>query len=535
MNDESEIRQMSRISYSVKNVKVSLAFYMLVLLLNFFSRRIFLETLGNELVGLSETVMSYIGFLNLAEMGLTVAIANVLYAPLYGGDREQVTELVSLLGWLFRLVGILIGAAGLIFAVFIPWIFAKDIAGGLDAGLVYATYFTFLTTTLLSYLVNYKQNLLVADQRGYAVTKVFNLCLILKVLLQMALLKWAGAGYLTWLVLELVFGVVFAVWLEAVVRRVYPWLRSSPLLGRGLVRKYREVFAGAKRIFAHRIAGFVLVQSDKLVISQVLSLTMVSFYTNYSIIINRVTTFITGTLQNSYAGVGNLVAEGNREKIRLVFWQFNAMYFWLGGTVAFAFYKMIDPFIVLWLPPERYELFSGPVVLMLVGTLFIGLIRQTVQYFLNAYGLYHDVWAAWTEAGLNVAISVWACLHYGVAGVVAGTLLSTGLFVLLWKPYFLYRRGFREPSGEYWLTILKYMAILGGSWLLAGWIAGLGWLPSMATWGGWVVNALAVPLIYGVICGGAMYLFSQGMRCFAKLVRDLLQGAVRKLLAKAGR
>ncbi len=523
---------MSRISYSVKNVKVSLAFYMLVLVLNFFSRRIFLEVLGNELVGLSETVSSYIGFLNLAEMGLTVAIANVLYAPLYRGDREQVTELVSLLGWLFRLVGVLIGAAGLLFAAFIPWIFAKDIAGGLDPGLIYAAYFTFLTTTLLSYLVNYKQNLLVADQKGYAVTKVFNLCLILKVLLQMALVEWAGAGYLTWLALEVVFGVVFAVWLEAVVRRVYPWLCSSPGLGRGLVRKYREVFAGARRIFAHRIAGFVLVQSDKLVISQLISLSMVAFYTNYSIIINRVTTFITGTLQNSYAGVGNLVAEGNREKVKLVFWQFNAMYFWLGGTVAFTFYMLVNPLIGLWLTPDRYVLFSQPVVLMLVGTLFIGLIRQTVQYFLNAYGLYHDVWAAWTEAGLNVAISVWACLHYGVAGVVAGTLLSTGLFVLLWKPYFLYNRGFREPSGEYWLTVLKYIAILAGSWLLAGWLVGLGWLPLPTTWGGLAVDALAVPLIYGLVCGAAMYVLSGGMRCFVKLVADLLRGAWKKWRVK---
>ena len=85
---------MSRISYSVKNVKVSLVFYMLVLLLNFFSRRVFLETLGNELVGLSETVMGYIGFLNLAEMGISVAIANVLYAPLY--NRVSVWNALNL-------------------------------------------------------------------------------------------------------------------------------------------------------------------------------------------------------------------------------------------------------------------------------------------------------------------------------------------------------------------------------------------------------------------------------------------------------
>lgn len=519
---------MSRISYSVKNIQVSLVFYMLVLLLNFFSRRIFLETLGNDLVGLSETVMGYIGFLNLADLGITAAIANVLYAPLFRGDRDQITELVSLLGWLFRIIGLVIGAAGLIFAAFIPWIFAREVEGGMSLGIIYAAYFTFLTTTLLSYLVNYKQNLLVADQKGYAVAKVFNLCLIAKVLLQMALLKWVGAGYLTWLALEILFGIIFAIWLEAVIRRVYPWLRSSLTLGRGVVRKYREVFAGARRIFAHRIAGFVLVQSDKLVIAQLMSLSMVTFYTNYSIILNRVTSFITGTLQNSYAGVGNLVAEGDTKKIRLVFWQFNAMYFWFGGTIVFAFYHLINPFITLWLPPERYELFSAPVVLMLVGTLFIGIVRQTVQYFLNAYGLYHDVWAAWTEAGLNIAISIWGCIHYGVAGVVAGTLISTGLIVILWRPYFLYRRGFRQPSTEYWLTLLKYMAIIAGSWLLSSWLLSLGWLPAMATWGGWVANAFVQPLLYAAICGGAMYLTSEGMRCFVRLARDLVSKTMAK-------
>lgn len=519
---------MSRLSYSVKNIQVSLVFYMLVLVLNFFSRRIFLETLGNDLVGLSETVMGYIGFLNLADLGITAAIANVLYAPLFRGDREQVTELVSLLGWLFRIIGLVIGAAGLIFAAFIPWIFAKDVQGGMNLGTIYAAYFTFLTTTLLSYLVNYKQNLLVADQKGYAVAKLFNLCLIAKVLLQMALLKWAGAGYMTWLVLEILFGIIFAVWLEAVVRRVYPWLRSSLSLGHSVVRKYREVFAGARRIFAHRIAGFVLLQSDKLVIAQLMSLSMVTFYTNYSIILSRVTSFITGTLQNSYAGVGNLVAEGNTQKIRLVFWQFNAMYFWFGGTIVFAFYRLINPFITLWLPPDRYELFSAPVVLMLVGTLFIGIVRQTVQYFLNAYGLYHDVWAAWTEAGLNIAISIWGCVHYGVAGVVAGTLVSTGLVVILWRPYFLYRRGFRQPSTEYWLTLLKYMAITAASWLLCGWLLSLGWLPAMTSWGGWLAQAVVTPLLYALICGTAMYLTSEGMRCFVRLVRDLVRKALNR-------
>ncbi|MDE5945517.1 MAG: hypothetical protein K2G93_08055, partial [Rikenella sp.] len=308
---------------------------------------------------------------------------------------------------------------------------------------------------------------------------------------------------------------------------VYPWLRSSPKLGRSVMKQYREVFAGVKRIFAHRIAGFALLESDKLVISQIMTLPDVTFYTNYSIIIARVTTFLTGTLQNSYAGVGNLVAEGDRNKIRLVFWQFNAMYFWIGGTLAFAFYRLINPFIQLWLPPERYALYSAPVVLLLVGTLFIAIVRQTVQYFLNAYGLYHDVWAAWTEAGLNVVLSIWGCLHFGVPGVVLGTFVSTGLAMLIWKPYFLYRRGFRESSREYWMTILKYLAILALAWLLTSWTAALGWLPKPDSWIGWTIQALVLPLLYACVSGVALWFASKGMRNFVDLLSNLVRKAMR--------
>lgn len=521
---------MSRISYSIKNVKVSLLFYFLMLVLNFFSRRVFIDRLGEDLVGLSGSVMSYIGMLNLAELGIGVAITNALYAPLFREDRGEVTEIISLFGWLFRLVGLVILGAGLVFAVFLPWIFKSAIAAGTDVGFIYAAFGTFLVTTLLSYLVNYKQNLLMANQKGYVVTKVLNTCTILKVLLQIALLEWLGGGYLSWLAVEIVFGVVFAVWLEVVVRREYPWLDSSVRQGRRVVRRYGEVFRNVKRIFAHRVAGQVLVQSDVVVIQLFTTLTAVTAFTNYAMVIQRVTQFVTGTLQNSYAGVGHLVAEGDRSKIKLVFWQFNAMYFWLGGTVAFGFYMLMDPFIALWLP--GCERFVGATVALLAVTLFFGMVRQTVQYFLNAYGLFQDVWAAWTEAGLNVAISVWACWHFGVIGVVAGTAVSTGLLVLLWKPYFLYSQGFRESSSEYWATILKYIALLGVVWIGVRWLTGLGWLPTVDTWGGLAVNAVVVPGLYLLVSGVAMYLCSGGMRALVRLWRGLLMGALGRLREK---
>ena len=510
---------MSRVKHSIKNAKVSLVFYVLLLVLNFFSRRVFIDVLGNELVGLSSTVISYIGFLNLAELGIAVAIINALYLPIFNKNKEEISDLISLFGYLFRWIGVVIGAAGIIFSLFIPLIFRTD---GISMPVIYAAFYTFLTLTLLSYLVNYKQNLLIASQKNYVVTKVMNISLMAKILLQMALLKWFDAGYVTWLALELVFGVVFSIWLEMEIRREYPWLETSVRRGREIRRKRPAIFKNVKRVFSHKLASFVLIQSDPIIISQLASLTMVTYYTNYAMIMQRIVQVISGSLTSNYAGVGNLIAENNKPKIKLVFWQFNAMYFWIAGISCFAFYHLITPFIPIWLG-DMGHILPEPVLVAMVVTLFFSIIRQTGQYFVNGYGLFGDMWASWTEAGLNLAISITAGIYYGIFGIVLGTAISTGLMVLFWRPYYLYTRGFGESWIEYLATLAKFLIMLAVSWVLVSLAVSPGWLPDSGNFVGWLINAVVITILFAVVSGILLYLTSQGMKDFVRLWRDIFR------------
>ena len=59
-----------RVSKSIKNAEVNLIFYFLALFLAFFSRKIFLECLGAEFIGLNGTLSNILGYLNLAELGI---------------------------------------------------------------------------------------------------------------------------------------------------------------------------------------------------------------------------------------------------------------------------------------------------------------------------------------------------------------------------------------------------------------------------------------------------------------------------------
>lgn len=68
----------SRVKKTLLNARVNLIFYFLTPALSFFSRKIFLDCLGADFVGLTGTLQNLLGFLNLAELGIGSAILQVL-------------------------------------------------------------------------------------------------------------------------------------------------------------------------------------------------------------------------------------------------------------------------------------------------------------------------------------------------------------------------------------------------------------------------------------------------------------------------
>ena len=172
----------SRLSKSIQNAKVALIFYFLNLVLQFFSRKIFLDYLGSEVLGLNTTAQNLLGFLNLAELGIGSAVAYNLYKPIYENNKQAINDIVSIQGWLYRRVACVVIAGSCILMCFFPWIFAK---AHVPLWYTYATFIALLIGALLSYFVNYKLIVLSADQKEYKITYCTQGVKIAKVLLQM--------------------------------------------------------------------------------------------------------------------------------------------------------------------------------------------------------------------------------------------------------------------------------------------------------------------------------------------------------------
>ena len=269
-----EIMVESRLKKSYLNARVNVLFYFITLFISFFSRKIFLDMLGADFVGLMGTLQNLLGFLNLAELGIGASIGFVLYKPLFNDDKDKIRDIISVLGYLYRNVGLIILGVGLVLACFLPLIFANI---SIDLGVVYFAYFAFLSSALISYFINYRQTLLGADQRNYVVTAYFQTANIVKILVQMLLVCHIGSFYL-WIAIELLFGIWYSYILNWKINRVYPWLKCSIAEGR---RKYPEnkiIVRKARQMFVHQLAGMGRSHLLTFLVYAITSLKMVAYY-----------------------------------------------------------------------------------------------------------------------------------------------------------------------------------------------------------------------------------------------------------------
>ena len=150
-----------RVHRSVLNIKVGILFYVLTMFLAFFSRKVFLDYLGAEFIGLTGMLMNILNVLSVAELGIGTSIVYFLYKPLQENNHDKINEVMSMLAYLYRCIGLIIGGSGMIISIFSPWWFGNL---SVSLSLVYFAFFSFLASSIAGYLFNYKQLLVIANQ-----------------------------------------------------------------------------------------------------------------------------------------------------------------------------------------------------------------------------------------------------------------------------------------------------------------------------------------------------------------------------------
>lgn len=433
-----------RIKNSINNIKYSMIFYFINTILGFISRTALISYIGGDFVGLSSVFMNILGYLNVVELGIGQSVTYSLYKPLKEKDYKKINTLLLLYKKIYSAIGIFIALGTVVISVFIGKIVHTE-AISIDMVRIY--FYIYAIMTISSYFLTYIQILVIAEQKQYIITKVTGYFYTIKIIVQI-ITSVIFKNYNIWIGIELFYNIFTYLYINKKVFKEHQWIDLNlDIKFIDLFNENKKVFIDTKNLLYHKIAGVVVFQTDSIVISTFSNLKSVAIYGNYIMVENIVKSIIGMIFGGVRASVGDLIAEGNDQKS---YFMWRDMYFFsnlIGTILVYCFFVNINDFMNLWLG-EGY-LMNNLAVFMLAINLFIYITRTPTVTFNFGYGLFWDKWAAATEAIVNLVISLVLVKYLGIAGVLIGTFMSNILIVVLWKPYMLFRYGFKRNINEY--------------------------------------------------------------------------------------
>lgn len=500
----------SRTKKNLKNSTVAMAFFAVEFVLKFYSRKIFLDHLGSEILGLNTTAVNLLQFLNLAEMGIVSAVGFSLYRPLRENNRQAINEIVTLQGQFYKRIAWAVICGAAILMCLFPLIFHKM---ELPMWYAYGSFAVLLYSSLLGYFVNYKQIVLASAQMDYKIslsTRSWNIFMILCQMLAVSLLPYP---YVWWLIIQASFTTAGAYTLHRMTIKTFPWLEKTKESFKELRAKHTDMITKIKQLFVHKLAGVTLTQTSPLIIYAYLSLTTVTYYGNYQLITTGISSLLTAVFNSMGAGVGDLIAEGDKKRIYVVFGELFSIRFFIGITIAFSMITLCQPFISIWVGEEYLLPLSS--LCIITAIMYITIMRNAIDVFIYGYGIFQDMWSPITETIINIGLSILLGHYFGLDGILAGVLASLVFMVVIWKPILLYMDGFKLPGIKYFILYGKHITIAAAAWCVTSLILGSWHYNPFLDW--WHL------FIYGIVNVGSFALMLSAGLCLTPGFKSFLR------------
>ncbi len=442
----------SRAALSALNILSGFCNRFLTSFLKLVGRIVFFRYLSPELYGISGLFSNVLGLLALAELGIGTAITFSLYKPLAEKDEEKIHSLMSFYRVAYRIIALTVLTLGILLIPFLTKLI-RDYQG---IDYFYVIYLVFLANMVIEYLFSYKRTLATAAQEGFRLvpfTTAFEAIICLLQMLVIVLLHKSPYCFLIYLAVQTLCIFLQNVVINRYLDKIYPILRKKTPPKPLPPEEKKTILTNVKALMYHKIGGVVVSGTDNLLISRLVDLVTVGFYSNYSTMIATVSGIVYLFVGNTTASFGNLIAKEEPGRRLKVFEELQLFYYALYGICTSFFLTLFTPFISL--AYGKDFLLSQPVVILVVLSNFYLLgLTYVMDVVKSAAGLYdQDKWVPLVQSAVNLGISILLGIRIGLCGIFIGTLVST-LIPLAVKPVIIYRNVFESPPKAYFFTLI---------------------------------------------------------------------------------
>lgn len=445
---------------TAKNLAGSLSLTLIMVPLGFISRKIFIDTIGVEYLGLNGLLSNVLGIMSLLEGGFAASVVYNMYKPLAEDNRPMILSLVQLYKTVYRWIGLALVAFAVCLYPFLP-IFIND-----STSLPYLSfvYFIFVFNTVVNYFTAHKLSLINASQKAYKLA-ITNICYQIGLTVGRISVLYYTHNYILYLILEAVFGVCLNLVIVHKCNKLFPYIVTP--------KKYRidpevrhRIIRNMKALFINKIGGFLMHSTDNIIISSFLGLSVVGLYSNYSMI-TALLRNLSDQLLNSYSeSAGNLIASSENDQVYEVFKVAFFVDFIVNSFIVIIFANTINPFICWWLGKD-YVLSNFVLLAILLNMYLLGM-RGSAYIFKTKAGLFmQDRFSPFIQSVINVALSVWLVHIWQLAGVLLATAISL-MSIGVWQfPHLCYKHIFHRPLSEYFIKYFTYALTCGATLFLS--------------------------------------------------------------------
>lgn len=417
-----------------------------MLFLGFVTRKVFVDNIGVQYLGLNGLLSNILGMVTLLEGGFATSVVYNMYKPLAEDDRPRIIALLQLYRKVYRYIALGLFIFSLALYPFLGY-FLKD-GDGLEY--VSVVYFIFVFNSIVGYFTAYKWSIINASQQQFKLTSYNILYQISQNLAKLAILYFTK-NYILYLLVESALLLLLNVGIIHKANQLFPYIKTKQKYLVDSVTK-KEIVTNMKNLFVNKVGGYFMFSTDNIIISSFVSVATVGLYSNYTLLTGTVKSFVKKALDSFSESVGNLIASENSDKVYEIFKSAFFFNFLASSIAVIILYCTITPFIDWWLG-SQYLLSHATLIIILLN-FYVDTMRTSALTFKVKAGLFkQDRWTPFLQGVINLILSLIFVQYWGLFGVLLATLIAI-LSIGFWQfPRLCYKYIFRRSL---WLYFQRY-------------------------------------------------------------------------------
>lgn len=407
-------KEMDRFAQMKLNSVWAMVLTILTFISGFIIPNLIIKYYGSSVNGLVNSINQFLQVFTLLELGVAGVTRSALYGPVAQKNEKEISKIVSSASNFYRGIGIVLLVYVLVLVVIYPSIINNEFD------------FRYTTIMLLSYSIGMFAQyyfgmvdncILGAYQKTYISSAIQSIAVTVNVILTYVMIFWGFSIY----AVKIMTAVIYLI---------------RPLLVRGYIQHYYKIKRNEKydvdpisqkwNGIAQHLSFVVLQSADTVILTVYTSLSNVSVYAVYNMIIVGLNSLITALLSGLPALLGNIYAKNERELFHSFFrkmeWSIHCIVVLIFGCTT----SLIIPFIKVYTNGVTDINYVQPVfsILFTIANAWFSM-RYPYAIVMDATGRYKETQKIFVIAAIiNVVISIALVNSFGLVGIAIGTLIA---------------------------------------------------------------------------------------------------------------